>query len=138
MQVEQLNPPAVGKAELLDKEFGAWWVALNSLGVVSFGMFLTCLGLNEHKHNCAVLCLLLVAWLYCAGRQKFPSFVSRLRGKQTSDAAAFEKEIFSDHLPLFKSFITYFPMWLGLTSLLSLALYPIFWRQWNKYLYIFA
>ena len=138
MQVEQLNPPALGKADLLDKEFGAWWVALNSLGVVSFGMFLACLGLNEHKHNCAVLCLLLVAWLYGAGRKKFPSFVFRLRGKKTSDAAAFEKEIWSDHLPFFKSFVTHFPMWLGLTSLLSLALYPMFWGQWNKYLYVFA
>ncbi|MGL5631306.1 MAG: hypothetical protein ACRDD3_03005 [Azovibrio sp.] len=138
MQVEQLNPPVLGKASLLDKEFGAWWVVLNSLGVFSFGMFLACLGLNEHKHNCAVLCLLFVLWFYWAVHKKFPLFVSRLRAKKTSGAAALEKEIWAGYFPFLKSFVTHFPMWLGLSSLLSLALYLLFLGQWNRYVYIIS
>jgi protein-S-isoprenylcysteine O-methyltransferase Ste14 len=138
MQVEQLNAPKVGKAELLDQQFGAWWVVLNSIGVFSFGLFLACLGVNEHKHNCAVLSLFLVAWLYGVGRKKFPSFVTKLRSQESEEATVLEKGIWSDHLSFFKSFVTHFPMWLGLSCLGALAIHPVLWGQYDKYLYIFG
>ena len=138
MNIDELTSPIQGKADLLNQQFDAWWVALNSLGAVSFGFFLACLGTNEHKHNSAILCLLLIIWLRVAGQDKFPAFIRRLRARRTAEAAMFENAIWADYFSFLRHSVAYFPMWLGLGSLMALAIYPMFFGEFEKYLYIFG
>ncbi|MFY0992956.1 hypothetical protein [Halomonas sp. C05BenzN] len=125
------NPPRVGKAELLDRQFADWWLFLNTWGISAFLLFLACLGTGDHKHFCAVLSSLLLAWGYWEGRECFPHFVRRLRRQRSPEAKALESEIFRDHF--FKKLLSYFPFLLGISTLGALLVWPAFNDNWCAY-----
>ncbi|MCC9598885.1 MULTISPECIES: hypothetical protein [unclassified Rubrivivax] len=125
------NPPRFGKAELLDHQFGDWWLFLNTWGTSAFLLFLACLGTGEHKHFCALLSSLLLGWGYWAGRKRFPLFIRRLRRQRSAEAKALESEIFRDHF--FKKLLTYFPLILGIATLGALLAWPAFNSDWCAY-----
>ena len=113
------NPPRVGKAKLLDRQFAKWWSFLNAWGISAFLLFLACLGTGEHKHSCAVLSSLLLAWGYWIGTVHFPHFIRRLRDLNAFDAKALENAIFHDHIT--KKLLSYFPFFLGTLSMIALT-----------------
>lgn len=122
------NPPYVGKAALLDRQFSDWWFFLNTWGVSAFLLFLACLGTGEHKHFSAALSSLLLGWGYWAARDRFPYFIRMLRRQKSQEAKVLENEIFRDHV-LTKLF-SYFPLVLGIATLGALLMWPALNKNW--------
>jgi hypothetical protein len=129
------NPPKVGKHPEIDVQFAKWWLFLNSWGVAAFLLFLSCLGLNEHKHSCAVLSWLLLGWGYAVGRKEFPAFVARLRNEDSSRARVLEGTIWLEHL--YKRPHQFFPLFLGVVMLGMLAVWPALNKNWGAYVSFF-
>lgn len=129
------NPPKVGKNQKIDHEFSKWWLFLNSWGVAAFIFFLSCLGLNEHKHSCALLSCILLAWGYVIGQKEFPEIITKLRKKKNPNSKALEKKIWHEHLAM--KFLYYIPLFLGIFTLGSLAFWPAFNGRWSVYLSFF-
>ena len=125
------NPPRIHKGNLLDRQFGNWWLFLNTCGVSAFLLFLACLGAGEHKHLCALLSSLLMGWVYWTGRNRFPLFIERLRQQNSTASKALEKEIFRDHF--FKRLVNYFPFMFGVSTLCILVMWPALRGDWYAY-----
>lgn len=125
------NPPKIGKHDTIDAQFAKWWLFLNSWGIAAFLLFLSCLGTSEHKHSCAILSCLLLGWGYAVGRKEFPAFVTHLRNEDSSRAKVLEGTIWREHL--YKRPHHFFPLFLGVATLGSLAVLPVFNGNWSAY-----
>lgn len=129
------NPPKIGKHDGIDAQFGRWWRFLNGWGVAAFLLFMSCMGTGEHKHACAVLSVILLGWGYAVGRGEFPAFIDHLRHEDSTRAKALEGSIWLEHL--YKRPHHFFPLFLGMMTLGSLAVWPAFCRNWSAYLSFF-
>lgn len=127
------RPPVVGKTELLDKQFGDWWLFLNTWGTSAFLLFLACLGTGDHRHTSAVFSTMLLLWGYWVGRHRFPAFVNRLRETPTKENRRLEGEIFWDHF--LKNPLAYFPLLLGVGTLSSLLVWPALVGNFRAYVF---
>lgn len=125
------NPPAVGKSETLDIQFGAWWKFLNGLGVAAFLMFTQCVGLNEWRHLGATLSCVLIVWAYAYGTRYFPPFVRHLRRKNTKASRSLESALWKDYL--YRRPWAYLPMYIGIFTLFGLAISPALEQNWGAY-----
>lgn len=129
------NPPFVGKHPLIDRQFATWWLFLNSWGIAGFLLFLACLGTGHHKYSCAMLSLSLWLWSYFVGWKKFPDYILRLRDENSKRSKTLEKIIFREHF--YKKLHHFWPLILGISTLGSLAIYPLVSNQCLTYLSFF-
>ncbi|NRA22889.1 MAG: hypothetical protein HRU08_00080 [Oleispira sp.] len=125
------NPPKIGKSNLLDQQFGDWWLFLNTWGATGFLFFLACLGTGDYKHFTALLSSMLLIWSYWLSNDRFPEFIRRLRENKIPAAEKLERHIFRDHF--LKKILFYFPLWLGIASLGTLLLLPAIKQNWAAY-----
>jgi hypothetical protein len=125
------NPPKAGKADLLDQQFGDWWLFLNTWGTTGFLFFLACLGTGDYMHFTALLSSMLLLWGYWLSNHRFPKFIKGLRKNKISGAKKLEKLIFRDHF--LKKTLSYFPFYLGIGSLGTLLIWPAIKQNWEAY-----
>jgi len=125
-----MNSNTSGKFEL-DRQFRGWASYLNEWGTTAFGLFLACLGTAEHKHLCAVLSSALLSWGYGANCGRFPIYITHFRKKQSPGAKSLERAIWLEKL--YKRPMAYFPFFLGVGTLATLAIWPAVDGNWKLY-----
>lgn len=117
--------PLSAKHPLIAEQFANWWLYLNTVGVFSFGLFLGSVGAGPDKYFCGLLSVTLVVWFLWAGKSRFPRFIKKLRDSKDPEDKRFEKELMREQFPIFKVPLVHWPYWLGLMSLLALAVQPL-------------